>query len=94
MRVFLEQSVVKQALSDVRCNVCGRSVSKDASGYFEDHIAISKAWGYHSPYDGETHVIDVCVDCYQDWTVQFEIPPKISCYCHTAGDAICICTHI
>jgi len=91
MRVFMEQNVVKQALSDVRCNVCGRSIMKDASGYFEDHVAISKAWGYHSPYDGETHVIDICIECYQNWTAQFEIPPKVSCFCYTAGDALCMC---
>ena len=91
MRVFLDQTVVKPALSDVRCNVCGRSILKDATGYFEDHIGISKAWGYHSPYDGETHIIDVCVNCYQSWAAGFQIPPKISCYCYTAGDALCMC---
>ena len=88
MRVFLEETVVKQALSDVSCNVCGRSVSKDASGYFEDHVSLSKAWGYHSPYDGEIHVMDVCVDCYQDWTMGFEIPPKITSYCYMENIAV------
>ena len=86
MRVFSEKTVVKHALSDVQCNVCGRSVSKDATGYFEDHISISKAWGYHSPYDGEIHAIDVCSDCYTDWTERFVIPPRLSCYCHMPGD--------
>ena len=82
MRVFLEETAVQQALSDVNCNVCGRDVCKDANGYFEDHVSISKAWGYHSPYDGEIHAIDVCVDCYQGWVAQFEIPPKVTCYFH------------
>jgi len=91
MRVFVEQTEVKQALSDVRCNVCGRSISKDLTGYFEDHVAISKSWGYHSPYDGEMHIIDVCIGCYENWTASFTIPPKVSCGCYVAGDALCAC---
>jgi len=90
MRVFLEETVVKQALADVSCNVCGRAISKEASGYFEDHISIAKPWGYHSPYDGEIHAIDVCVGCYQDWVGDFEIPPKTSCYCLMSGDGQCV----
>jgi len=93
MRVFMDQTVVKPALSDVKCNVCGRSISKNTLGYFEDHLEISKAWGYHSPYDGETHVIDVCIGCYENWTARFEIPPKVACYCHMAGDALCMCVY-
>jgi len=91
MRVFSEKTVIKHALSDVHCNVCGRTVSKDTSGYFEDHVSISKDWGYHSPYDGEIHAIDVCVDCYNTWTDNFEIPPKLSCYCHMPEGGKCQC---
>ena len=92
MRTFLEETVVQPALTDVRCNICGRSVSKNTSGYFEDHVSISKQWGYHSPYDGETHIIDVCVDCYQDWAASFDIPPKQLCTCYGTGDALCMCS--
>ena len=76
MRVFLDKSVVRKELTDVRCNACGRDVSKDTSGYFEDHVSLSKKWGYSSPFDGEAHDIDICVDCYSDWIRQFEIPPQ------------------
>ena len=93
MRMYLEKNVVRQSLEDVQCNVCGRSVSKDSSGYFEDHVSISKAWGYHSPYDGEMHGIDLCVDCYAGWVTEFEIPPKMSCYCHMMEDGRCVCLH-
>ena len=93
MRVFFEQNTIKQSLSDVQCNVCGRSVSKDATGgYFEDHVSISKTWGYHSPYDGEIHAMDVCVDCYQGWTEQFAIPPRVTEYiCFDHGLCACSC---
>ena len=80
MRVFFEENAIKHALSDVQCNVCGRSVCKDAIGYFEDHVSISKTWGYHSPYDGEIHSMDVCVDCYQGWINTFQIPPRVTEY--------------
>ena len=93
MRIFMEENIIGQALADVNCNVCGRSVNKDSNGYFEDHVSISKAWGYHSPYDGEIHGIDVCVNCYAGWVDQFVIPPKISCYFHFAQDDGHACAH-
>ena len=75
MRIFLERDVLTPLLSDVRCNVCGREMQKENPGYFEDHVSLSKTWGYFSPFDGEAHDIDVCVDCYKDWIARFEIPP-------------------
>ena len=85
MRVFSEQTFIKQTVQSIQCNVCARDVIKDRSGYFEDHLSISKAWGYHSPYDGEIHGIDVCIDCYHNWTASFVIPPKVSHYCLMTG---------
>ena len=76
MKVYMEKTVVKRELSDVRCNVCGLHVGKDAAGYLLDHVSLSKQWGYHSPYDGEAHAIDLCVACYQSWIKKFEIPPE------------------
>jgi len=77
MKVFLERTASVEELTDVRCNSCGRDVDKEPFGYFEDHISLSKTWGYHSPFDGETHIIDICLDCYQDWIAGFEIPPYV-----------------
>ena len=79
MRVFLERTTLTPQLSNVRCNVCGRDVEKEDPGYFEDHISITKRWGFHSPFDGEEHDIDLCVDCYQDWISRFEIQPHVEC---------------
>ena len=80
MRVFLEKSVTVPELADVRCNLCGREVDRNEMGYFQDHVSLSKAWGYHSPFDGEAHDIDLCVDCYSGWIRQFEIPPHVEQY--------------
>ena len=78
MRVFLEKTVTKHELTDICCNVCGRGINQDDSGYFEDHVTFSKSWGYHSPFDGESHAIDLCVECYQAWIRQFQIPPNVT----------------
>jgi hypothetical protein len=75
MKLFSEKTVVKKELSDVRCNSCGLNVGKDASGYLMDFVSLSKKWGYHSPFDGESHTIDLCISCYQSWIGRFEIPP-------------------
>jgi len=75
MRILSQQNVIESRLSDVRCNSCGKDVDKNEIGYMEDHVSLSKLWGYHSPYDGEAHDIDLCVGCYRDWISRFEIPP-------------------
>ena len=77
MKAFLERPVMLPELDAVHCNVCGKEVEKNAIGYFEDHVSLTKSWGFHSPYDGEAHAIDLCVDCYKDWTSRFEIPPQV-----------------
>jgi len=77
MRAFSETPVMMPQLDAVQCNVCGKDVTKNSVGYFEDHVSLTKNWGYHSPYDGEAHAIDLCVGCYKDWTSKFEIPPQI-----------------
>ena len=77
MKAFLEIPTIKNQLETVHCNVCGKEVTKNQVGYFEDHISLTKNWGFHSPYDGEAHEIDLCVDCYSAWTARFEIPPHV-----------------
>jgi len=78
MKLFLQQNVTLPELDAVHCNLCGKAVNKNVVGYLEDHISLSKTWGYHSPYDGEEHAIDLCVSCYKDWIKQFEIPPLLT----------------
>jgi len=77
MKTFENRQAMVPELAAVRCNLCGRDVEKNSVGYLEDHISLTKMWGYHSPYDGEAHEIDLCVDCYDGWTKQFEIPPQV-----------------
>jgi len=77
MKAFSEKPVMQPQLDTIQCNVCGKEVTKNHVGYFEDHVSLTKSWGYHSPYDGEDHAIDLCVECYGDWTSRFEIPPQV-----------------
>ncbi|MCL2047734.1 MAG: hypothetical protein FWG87_03300 [Defluviitaleaceae bacterium] len=77
MKVFSERSMPIPQLCNVRCNVCGRDVEKENLDYFEDHMSLTKTWGYFSPFDGEPHNIDLCIECYQDWITKFEIPPYV-----------------
>ncbi|MCL1786562.1 MAG: hypothetical protein FWG38_01135 [Defluviitaleaceae bacterium] len=72
----------------VCCNQCGRGIEKDATGYVEDYILLTKDWGYHSPYDGESHTINLCVDCYKDWTQHFTIPPQVQYANYVWGEII------
>jgi len=77
MKTFTDHAISVQEITDVCCNECGRAVEKNAFGYFEDYISLEKNWGYHSPYDGESHSIDLCLDCYNGWISKFQIPPDI-----------------
>jgi len=78
MKIFLEESVTQQLLSEVRCNLCGHQIKKDDFGYIGDHLSVDKTWGYGQPSDGETHAFDLCYDCYTDLISRFEIPAQVT----------------
>jgi len=80
MKTFYERPALHSEIADVNCNLCARDINKNMTGYFEDHISLVKHWGYHSPFDGEVHSIDLCVDCYQGLVSQFEIEPQVEYY--------------
>ena len=75
MKLYAKKGVIRHEPNEVRCNVCGKAVARNEWGYFMDYISLSKAWGFHSPFDGEAHDMDVCVDCYSMWIKEFNIPP-------------------
>ena len=78
MKVFADNKIY--------CNKCGRAMIRNSIGYFEDFLEITKTWGYHSPFDGQTHDMDICVECYSSWVSQFEIPPQIEYSYLQAGE--------
>jgi len=63
---------------EIICNACGKPLARNGHGYFPDHLEITKHWGYDSPFDGEIHSFDVCVECYEAGIKKFAIPAEIS----------------
>jgi len=58
----------------VYCNKCSREIPENELGYPEDHLSVTKKWGYGSPIDGDKHSFDLCFECYKAMTEEFEIP--------------------
>ena len=71
------QPLTFKELGDIRCNQCGVMIQKNPQGYFEDHVSLTKDWGYGTAYDGQTHKIDICLACYNQWTGGFEVPVEV-----------------
>ena len=62
-------------MKTITCNCCGEDI-KITNNIPEDFITINKSWGFLSPFDGETHDIDLCTSCYKNFIDSFKIPPK------------------
>lgn len=61
-------------LIQVVCNKCGR-VLKAQDGYLKEYCFSGDAvFGYFSRKDGMKHHFDLCEDCYDALTAQFEVP--------------------
>lgn len=76
MKIFSEAGPASPRLDEVQCNLCGRRLKKNDFGYFEDHLSVSKTWGYESPIDGEAHEFDLCIECYSELIGRFKLPPN------------------
>ena len=74
MKVLLENNTV----ASISCNQCGRSIEKNDFGYLEDHLCVTKTWGYGTTADGETHSFDLCFDCCSEMIDGFEIPVEVT----------------
>ena len=76
MRIFSERAIAKESLDKIICNQCGQEINKNDFGYFEDHLSVSKTWGFGTAIDGETHKFDLCFNCYTDLIGKFKFPPE------------------
>jgi len=70
-----EKEIREEIVQDIFCNICGEKIQKNKLGYFEDFLGINKTWGYHSPFDGETHDFDICLNCYKEILDKMKIKP-------------------
>ena len=62
-------------MKEICCNQCGRQIEKNEFGYFDDHLSVEKTWGYGTAIDGDTHIFDLCFECYSDLISKFKHPP-------------------
>lgn len=67
MRTFKEE--IRKVLSDVSCDVCGKSTTKDES-IGPDFATLEACWGYGSSNDGSKYEIHICELCF-DETLDF-----------------------
>lgn len=65
-------------LAHVICNCCKKELRLENGIIKEGVYAGNQEFGYFSNKDGELHSFDLCEDCYDKITAQFEIPIEIS----------------
>lgn len=63
MRTFKEE--IRKVLSDVSCDVCGKSTTKDES-IGPDFATLEACWGYGSSNDGSKFEVHLCESCFND----------------------------
>ena len=68
------KSIMRELTEDMKafytstCSVCGNKKSYLEHGCgITEHITIKESWGYASLYDGDTHKLVLCCECYRDY---------------------------
>ena len=75
MRHYKAILIEKQEVDTVICNCCGKQIIHGKDKKMGEYLSVVKHWGYHSPFDGEKHSLDVCPECYHRWIQTFQFPP-------------------
>ena len=55
------------------CNICGAEIN--GCEYLDLSLRIEKKWGYGTPWDGESHAVDICRGCYGEMLKKMAIAP-------------------
>lgn len=58
----------------VVCNKCGRELKVENGQLREECVTVNKFFGYFSRKDGVTMHFDLCEDCLDKLTAEFEVP--------------------
>ena len=64
-------------MSEIRCNMCGKTIVFGEGHDKEDYVLIQKEWGYFSNKDGRKYTLRMCEDCFDRLTSDCVIPPEI-----------------
>lgn len=78
MRERVKKVVTREEtfVSDVLCNVCGKTCKDDLDMNFEC-ATVHANWGYGSRKDTELHEAHICEDCYDEYVKIWKLPPTI-----------------
>ncbi len=76
MTEYAVVSTTEKKAERIFCNQCGREISKNALGYFQDHVHVEKEWGYFSGKDGTRYSFDLCEECFNHMVEGFAIKPE------------------
>lgn len=72
MRFYKDQE--KEQLKKVLCNCCGRELAMTEGHVSEGVMYVRKDWGFFSKKDLVRHEFDICEQCYDKMTAEFQIP--------------------
>lgn len=75
MRIYI--GTENKKLVGVCCNCCGKKLVVERGIAKEGNAHFSCKWDYFSEKDGEMHSFDLCEECYDQITSQFEIPVEV-----------------
>ena len=63
MKKFETVTEEHEKLTDVFCDICGKSCKTEMDYEF---AVLAADWGFDSKKDGEHHHCDICEDCYNE----------------------------
>ena len=63
-------------LKRIICNGCGKVIPVKRGMAMEGVFQVRQVWGYMSEKDGEVDNFDLCEECYDRMTAEFQIPLK------------------
>lgn len=63
-----------RTLHRIICNGCGKIITVQSGMPMEGVFQVHQVWEYMSGKDGEVDNFDLCEECYDRMTEQFQIP--------------------
>ena len=64
-----------KASEHIICNGCGKVIAVKHGMPMEGVLRVRQVWQYMSGKDGQIDSFDLCEECYDRMTKQFQIPP-------------------
>ena len=64
-----------KASEHIICNGCGKVIAVKHGMPMEGVLEVRQVWEYMSGKDGRMDSFDLCEECYDRMTEQFQIPP-------------------